>query len=195
MWDTKHIILTAVAPLALLGITAATIVWPTYRHAAELRTETAALQHKVESLDNVNSKVELFAQRLGELKDSMNAELKVIPDDAEVALLIRRLSLPVDGKTVLDQTFTTGSSNSAVAGDDESGVAAMPLNVEMDSNFDSVFALIRSAESMERLVRIASVRIQCDRSEDQSDIDGHPILTASVGLEAIYQTEVTKEAE
>jgi hypothetical protein len=43
--------------------------------------------------------------------------------------------------------------------------------------------LIRNAESLERLVRVASVRVLCKRDEKNPD---QSTLKASVGLEAIF---------
>jgi hypothetical protein len=55
----------------------------------------------------------------------------------------------------------------------------------MEASFDSVYALLQAAESMRRLVRIASIQMICDRETvEHSDL---PFITASVGLEAIYE--------
>ena len=99
----------------------------------------------------------------------------------------------------------------------------MPLTVDMQATFDSVFALIRNAESMDRLVRVASVRVMCKREFTaesaesaektsrksrsafsassavnnplESDRFGSPILKASVGLEAIYEPPAGQEGK
>lgn len=189
MWDTKHMVMTIVIPFVLLCAGVAGLVWPTYRQVHETRQEIAVLERKVDSLPQVTETVETLAEDLDRLQLELDRELKVIPEHAEIASLIRRLSLPVDGRTVLDQTFTTGSANPAIAGEQEPDVLAMPLTVDMEANFDSLFAMIRAAESMERLIRVSSVRIQCDRDKGEQSTDhrGHPLLTASVSLEAIYR--------
>jgi DNA-binding LacI/PurR family transcriptional regulator len=93
------------------------------------------------------------------------------------------LSLPIDARTVRDQTFTAGSPSAAAAGEDFPELA-VPLTVDMEATFDSVFALIRIAEQMDRLVRVASVRMAADRTED---LEETPVLTATIGLEVIYE--------
>jgi hypothetical protein len=108
-----------------------------------------------------------------------------------MASVIRKLSLPVDKVTVHDQTFTAGTATSAIPGHSEVTTMAMPLTVEMQATFDSVFAMVRAAESMSRLVRVSSVRVLCKREKDEEP----PVLTASVGLEAIFEPEVAEEGD
>jgi hypothetical protein len=59
----------------------------------------------------------------------------------------------------------------------------MPVTADMTATFDSVLALVDTAESMNRLVRVASLRMMCKRDDQKSDV---PLLKASVGLEVIY---------
>jgi len=195
MWDTRHIVVTAVIPFVLLCAGVAGLVWPTYAQMHETRDEIRTLERKVESLPQVTESVEGLAEQLDELQVAMDSDLKIIPEHAEIASLIRRLSLPVDGRTVRDQTFTTGSPNSAIAGAKDPEVLAMPLTVDMEANFDSLIAMIRAAESMERLVRVSTVRIQREGDNGgKTDHRGHPVLTASVSLEAIYRARSVEGA-
>lgn len=186
MWDSKHILLSVVGPGVVLAIGVGVAVWPTYRKAQELRTEVNTLEQKVHGLDGATSQVEKLAADLGNIQKQINGNLKFIPEQADIASIIRRLSLPVDGNTVLDQTFTTGASNPAIPGDDKATVELTPLTVDMEANFDSVFALIRAAESMDRLIRVSNIRLECNRDKERNDYDGKPLLRASVGLEAVY---------
>lgn len=186
MWNSRHILMTVVGPVAVLAAGVGFAVWPTYSRAQELRTEVRTLEAKVERLDQATSQVEQLAEDLGSVQQQINNDLKIIPDQADIASIIRNLSLPVDGDTVVDQTFTTGASNPAVADDDAATVELTPLTVDLKANFDSVFALIRAAESMDRLIRVSRLRVECDRDKDVRDLNGNPLLTASVGLEAIY---------
>lgn len=195
MWNSKHILLTVVVPVALLGGGIAVEIWPTYRHAQELRGEVTSLERKVEGLEGATDEVERLASQVASVQQQINGDLKIIPDQADIASIIRRLSLPVDGNTVVDQTFTTGASNPAVPNEADSTVEMTPLTVDMQANFDSVFALVRAVESMDRLIRVSSVRIECDREKDQRDYDGNPLVKATVGLEAIYHKAEGSDAD
>ena len=118
-------------------------------------------------------------------------KFNVIPPAPNIAGLMRRLSLPVDGRTVLDQTFTAGSPIHA-GGGESTNEEAMPLTVDIEATFDSVFALIRRAETMDRLVRVVSVRMVADRKHDDRE---EPLLTATVGLEAIFDATQAEEGD
>jgi len=93
---------------------------------------------------------------------------------------MRRLSMPVDGVYVYDQTFTAGDPREAVPGGDLS-IMVQPLTVDMDARFDSIFALMGQAESMDRLMRISSVSIAIDRTNKENTI-----ATASIVLESVF---------
>jgi hypothetical protein len=67
----------------------------------------------------------------------------------------------------------------------------MPVTAELFATFESVLGLIVQAESMERLVRVSSVRVSCQREQQQqmkttTTTTEIPLLKASIGLEVIY---------
>src|SRR5690606_22693203 len=135
----------------------------------DLRARIANLEHSTQDVERLTA--EVAQQRL-----RIEREFKIIPESADIASLIRKLSLPVDQTMVRDQTFTAGSPGDAIPGG-ASPLQAIPLMVDMEATFDSVFALVRSAESVDRLVRVSSVRMMCKRDEAQND---RPILKATV---------------
>ncbi|HWB20973.1 MAG TPA: type 4a pilus biogenesis protein PilO [Phycisphaerales bacterium] len=95
--------------------------------------------------------------------------------------------MPIDGDNVIDQTFQAGSPAPAVVGFD-GGPQRMPITVDMTGSFHSIFSLIDRAESLPRLIRVASVRIN-----RQPDPDDRPIpkLRATISLEAIYKAQTS----
>ena len=58
-----------------------------------------------------------------------------------------------------------------------------PLAVTLLADFDSIFSVIQSVESMDRLVRISSIRVT--RKEAEADVSA-PALEAAIGLHAMY---------
>ena len=189
MNENRHLIFAIVGGLAILLLGGALLVWPNYREARQIRQETAELRRKISDSAGHTGTVERLADELESARARVDRELKLIPDAPDVAGLMRKLSLPVDGRTVLDQTFTAGNACDAVLGESFSE-RSMPLTVDMQARFDSVFALICAAERMNRLVRISSVRLAADRS---GAARGMPMLTASVGLEVIYDAPAVEE--
>jgi len=189
MSDGRHLLLAVAGALLILGLGVVLLVWPSHRQTAALQDEIAALKGKSEGLAAQTEQVEHLADAYSRLKRRVAEDLKYIPQSPDIAGLMRKLSLPVDGRTVLDQTFTAGSASSAITGE-ESPEQAMPLTVDMKAAFDSVLALIRAAESIDRLVRVASIRMIAERGEQGVDA---PLLTASVGLEVVYQPPCEEE--
>lgn len=189
MSDSRHLMIAVAGGLLVLLLGGALLVWPNYREAHAIQQEVLELRGKIFGLAGQTGKVEQLADELEVVRRRVGEELKLVPEAADVAGLMRRLSLPVDGRTVLDQTFTAGNPCDAVPGEDLNE-RALPLTVDMEATFDSVFALICAAERMDRLVRISSVRVAAERPGDGPDV---PMLTASVGLEVVYDPPVVEE--
>ena len=206
MSTDRQIALGAVGLLLLVAAMAWLFIWPGYREAASVRGQVITLRAKIAGLGDEHQKVTELAEQVDQARRRITLEYKAIPDSPEVAELIRKLSLPVDGVTVMDQTFTAGAAEDLLTsrrGDDQGPAAnaqesyrlsgiqpdstlkAMPLKVEMTATFDSIFALMRAAESMDRLMRIASLKVICKRDDHTSELA--PMLNATVGLEAVYE--------
>jgi len=189
MSESRHLLLAVVASLLTLVVGGGLLVWPNHRQTGEIGDEISLLEDKIAGLAAQTEEVERLAGEYSRLKRRIDEQLKAIPQSPDVAGLMRKLSLPVDGTTVMDQTFTAGSPGSAIVGE-ESAERAMPLTVDMKATFDSVLALIRAVESIDRLIRVASVRMVAERDETAAEA---PLLTASVGLEVIYEPPIDEE--
>ncbi len=189
MADGKHMFFAAIGSLVVLILGIALLAWPNHRQMRTVLDEVAVLEKKVSSLGAQTVEVERLACEYSDVKRRVEAQFKEIPETPDISGLIRKLSLPVDGTTILDQTFTAGSANSAVAGQDAAELV-MPLNIDMVANFDSVFALICAAESMERLVRVSSMHLVAERGETEGE---SPMVMATVGLEAVFEPSAVEE--
>jgi hypothetical protein len=94
--------------------------------------------------------------------------------------IVQALSLEVDGQKVLDQSFTSGNSSLRTASNEFS---VQPLAVTLHADFESIFSVIQNVESMNRLVRVSSVRVNRREAEADSSL---PALEAAIGLHAMY---------
>lgn len=192
MNEQRHLALAiTIGAVAAVG-GAALLALPAYRDGADVRRRIDDLSVKAAELDRHAADVERLADALYDVETAARAAMKTIPDAPDVADLMRRLSLPVDGVAVRDQTFTAGSAGPATD-DAEVPEQRMPLTVDLKGSFDSVFALIRSVERMDRLVRVGSVWLTADRTVEAGE--GPPVLAASLGLEAIYVSGPTAKKE
>ena len=210
MHSDRNLLIAGAGVTITVGLIVGLFIWPNYKNAAasmrqvdELRSKMELLEGQTQALGTLQSDVALTQQHI-------DTKLKLIPETPDIASVIRKLSQEVDRVTVLDQTFTAGSPCDAIASagtsagkpktvssanlksgsaaNDGAPMQAMPLTVDMEASFDSLFALIRSAESLHRLVRITSVRAALSTTKHEPIPGGPPLLKVAVGLEAIYQT-------
>jgi hypothetical protein len=202
MRTTKQLILAVLIVVAAMALLAALIIWPNYREAAAVRQQVRELHERLARLGDRTQEVARLGQEVQAARQHVQNDLKIVPESADVASLIRKLSYPIDGMTVADQTFTAGSPADAIVtalatspepetAKDRPTPQAMPVTAELFATFESVLGLIVQAESMERLVRVSSVRVSCQREQQQqmkttTTTTEIPLLKASIGLEVIY---------
>jgi hypothetical protein len=183
MSSNRQLASALVGLVILAAVGAALLVWPNYQKARAVDEEIARLHEEIEVLSVRNQALARLARRVNRATELRDTECKRIPASPEIAELIGFLSREVDRRNVRNQRSTAGDPVSAVAGE-QVGVLATPLTVDMEATFDSVFRLIRAAETTDRLIRVGRVRIYRDRDEKT---DGSPIVQASVGLEIVHQ--------
>lgn len=212
MRTDRNLLIAGACAVLGVGLTAALFIWPNYVQASRAQREAAELKSKMALLEGQAHEIERLTAEVAQTQEYIDTRLKVIPEAPDVASVIRKLSQDVDRVTVVDQTFTAETPCDAISGpsssggasaskvssansagsraggsSDEPGLQAMPLTVDMEASFDSLFALIRNAESLNRLVRITSVRAAISTTKRDPIPGAPPLLKAAVGLEAIYQ--------
>ncbi len=195
MTNSNRHLLYALGMMALvLLIGGAAIVWPRYREAASLTAERHDL---IERMDNISLHTEALAELtedVSRVRQVVEQDLKDIPPSPGMHELMNRLSLTIDDETVLEQTFSAGQVSPAVHDDDDFSLMAMPVTVDMVGRFDAVFATIRAAEQMPRLVRVTSVRLSLPREyRDRESGPDEPLVQAEIGLEAVFEPPDTQE--
>src|SRR5688572_16781649 len=126
MSTTKAMSLAMVALVIVLALGYALVVRPNYQRASSLRAQAAQLHDRVKHLAVMTENVERLAEEASAARQHIDRELKLIPDNADVVGLMRKLSQSVDRIRVLNQTFNTGSPGEALPGG-KSLVEATPL--------------------------------------------------------------------
>lgn len=209
MPSDRNLLIAGAGVTMAIGLTAVLFIWPNYSSAASSLREVQDLQSKMELLEGQVRAIETLESEVQRVQQHIDTSMKLIPEAPDIASVIRKLSQEVDRVTVVDQTFTAGtpcealagqgsvpgsssakaaaaSARSASAASHETAMQAMPLTVDMVASFDSMFALIRNAESLNRLVRVTSVRAALSTAKHDPVPGAPPLLKAAVGLEAIY---------
>jgi Tfp pilus assembly protein PilO len=157
------------------------LAWPAYRKAATLNNQTKELRAKGERYDLQAAEIAQLSADLEEATRRVETRLKLIPETPDIAGLMRVLSLAVDGSNVRDQMFDAGDPKDAAPGSDLSAQVT-PLTVDLEARFDAVFALLRAAESMDRLLRVSSIRVVSNRPDDEDNA----FTKTTVVLEAVF---------
>ncbi len=167
----------------LLGL--GILAYPSHRRAWHIKNEISFLEERVAELDSDKSEIERLEQELERRRSIVESDLKQIPFSADVAGLIRVLSLPVDGHRIVDQTFTAGQMK-AIETMPSDSLRALPVTIDMVADFDSIFATLQAIEGLDRLLRTVSVRMARDEK-----LSGQ--LTATIGIEAVFENSSIAE--
>lgn len=189
----RKMLFAAIGLVLAAALMGAFVIWPNYRTATIVKKQVYELNARIARFGRQTDEKNVLESELGQAENRVNHELKTIPETPDVAALIRKFSQHVDRVRVLDQTFTAGTTGDALIGS-KSTVQAMPLTVDMHATFDSVFALVQNAESIDRLVRVSSIRVACKRDEKLPLEADLTIVKASILLESIFDPTTTLTA-
>jgi Tfp pilus assembly protein PilO len=156
-------------------------ILPNYKSSQYASKGALELEARVAQLERRQVEVEQIYADFLFMESQVVAECKLVPDSPDTAEIVRALSLEVDGHHVLDQSFTAGATSSKLQ--QENGFIIQPLAVTLHADFDAIFSVVQNVESMNRLIRISSLRISSSESDSASE---SPVLEASIGLHAMY---------
>lgn len=155
---------------------------PNYKSADRAIVESTNLEAKIQKLELRQAEVEQMRVDYQYMKEQIQKECKLVPTNPDMSKIVQVLSLEVDGQHVLDQSFTAGNTSMQTP---EDGFSIQPLAVTLHADFNSIFSVIQNVESMNRLVRVSSIRMT--RKESESE-ESAPALQAAIGLHAMYDT-------
>jgi hypothetical protein len=188
MASNRRIDIILIAVAAAVTITGIGLAWPGMREAWVCRRGLEDIESKMADRPDRTDEVERLAELIEAINIKMDREFRTVPETPDVAGVVRALSVPVDGVTVRDQTFATHAPVDA-APNPNMNARATPITVDMTATFDAIYSLLRTTESMDRLVRVSSLRLGRDAKVANELHVGPPILTASIGLEAIFESD------
>lgn len=151
-----------------IAVVSATFIVPNYRKASAFDIENEALEQKITSLANSEALVASLRRNVDDLEHTIGVDLRSIGTSPDIADIISRLSLHVDGVHVRDQTFEASTTRQLETGNDVT-LSALPVTIEMESGFERVFNVIRAVELDRRLIPVMSIRISCDPETLETD--------------------------
>ena len=172
------------ATFVLLVLFSCFFIWPNYNGAEQATNDALELELRIKQLELRQVEVEKMHSDLEDMEKKVDLECKRVPSVPDTAEIVKHLSLEVDGQNVQDQSFTAGSTSTKPL--QQNSFDIQPLAVTMHADFESIFSVIQSVESMNRLVRISYVRMS--RKEAEAN-ETAPVLEAAIGLHAMYDIQ------
>ena len=185
MRSSKHLAFSLIAAVVVLAAGLGLLVWPTLTQASQVAADIEDLDHKNRTLEERTEVVKELSKELDAARATAAYAMKRIPARPDLHEMLHQLSMPVDGYMVADQKIDSGTTKPAAS--DESITAwAVPITVTLVARFEAVQEMLRRAESMDRLVRVASVSVRRHPEKANLATDDDALLQASIMLEAIF---------
>jgi hypothetical protein len=169
--------------LGLLGIVVLVAVlgfiWPNYSSASRTSAKISSLESKIGRLEDARDSLEEQTAAVRDLQTIRKTKCRHVPENAQVAELVRAISLDVDGVRVVDQTFTVSGRRDNVDGGGR--YEGLSMIVDLEAEFDQICSVIDRCARHSDLIRITGLDIS--KGGKQKEMDR---LKASISIDAIY---------
>lgn len=178
----------------MLAIAGAMVAWfgvvPLHAKAASQQAETTALLARVAQSPVPSERLTPFRAELERRSKMLSDECPkpLIAAKPDVAGVIRRLSLPIDGNRVVDQTFTAERSGPADL-DSEIQWSATPIRIELVAKWSAIAEVLDLIETMNIPSRVTEFRLERD-SEPTIEI-----ARAFIELDVLHRRLGSEESE
>lgn len=171
---------------ALVLGTLAIGVGPAAVRAREVVGQIRAAETELAKPNGGPELIESLERELAQLKEIAGGGMTPIPEDADVAGLIGRLSRMFDDAQLGEREVTTGQPEQLEE------ASAMPMSVSVQGSFLALMDVLVRIESLDRLVRIERLRLSGLHAR-RGPIDRSGEVRASVQVEVFYAPRALKE--
>ena len=178
----------------LLALSGALVAWfgiaPLHARADRQQAETAALIARVAESPVPSERLTPFRAELDRRSRMLSDECPdpLIATKPDLAGVIRRLSLSIDGKLVVDQTFTAERSGPADL-DSEIRWSATPIRIELVAAWSAIAEVLDLIETMDIPSRVTEFRLERDSDPTIE------IARASIELDVLHRRIASEESE
>jgi len=171
-WHFQLIVFVTVAALLY------SCVW--YFVTGPTREEVAALTDQVAQIKTKNEAARVATQRINEFralyasKSAEYDELKVLlPEQREITNVLSGLQETADNAKLIVMRFSPRDDTT------QDSIAAKPVEVEVDSNFNNLRAFFESMAKLPRIVSITDFKLnQTEKQSDNRTIHAQFLVTA-----------------
>lgn len=169
-----------------IGILAALISWfgivPLHARASNQEAETASLLTRVAASPLPAERLVPFRQELARRVEMLGRECPSGVDEGppDLAGIIRTLSLPIDGSSVIDQTFTAERSGPTEF-DLDLPWAVTPIRIELTASWPAIANVLDLIEEMATPSRMTEFKLDRDLEPDVE------IARVSIEIEVLHR--------
>lgn len=176
--EQGYLVLLAIMILvAVIGF-----IWPNYSRASRISSQISSLESKIGRLEDARFSLDAQTRAVRELDMVRKSNYRHVPKNAQVAELVRAISLDVDGRDVADQTFTVSGRRENVDGNGR--YEGLAMIVDLEAGFEQICSVIDRCAGHSDLIRITGLDISTGRNQIGSER-----LKASISIDAIYQAK------
>lgn len=155
-------------------------VMPQLRSTARAQAEVAGFQAELSKQNAGPETIAQLRERLGTLEQLGKDRITPIPDEADLAGLMRRMSEMFDSERIDAPQLTTGVPQK------DKGAMSMPMTVVAEGDFLPIEQAIASIESLPRLIRVRRVRLATDASRRRNQVDRVAPVRVDLLLDVFY---------
>lgn len=172
--------LPGIGLVILVCVSAGGLLWPSWSSGRVLRGEISQLEQELSKPKSDPEMIDRLSQELAGLNSLRDQRMTPIPEERDVAGLMRELSAMLDDLGLLEREITTGSAQTQ----DEASV--MPMTVVLSGPYPSVAEAVTRMESLPRLVRVQRLRMALERSRSGT-VNRSGIVRADIRLEVFFE--------
>lgn len=171
-WYFQLIMLVAVASVAYYGVYSY-VTGPTRTETAEISSQVAQLQAKNEAARVATQRINEF-RALYASKQQEYEELKVLlPEEREITNVLQGLQDTAKQSRLTVMRFSPRDDSV------QDSITAKPVEIEVDSNFNSLRAFFDSMAKLPRIVSVTDFKLnQLDKQTAEKTIHAQFLLTA-----------------
>lgn len=156
------------------------LLWPSWTSGQRLRFEIAMLEQELEKPNSDPEMIERLEGELEMLHALSDQRMTPIPEERDVAGLMRELSAMLDELGLMEREITTGTAQS------QEEASVMPMTVVLTGVYPKVAEAVTRMESLPRLVRVQRLRLALDRASE-GDVNRNGVVRADIRLEVFFE--------
>lgn len=166
-----------------LGVVSAGIgllVVPSMRRTAALATELSGLRVEAAKPSDGPEVIEGLTRELAELKSRGEMRMTPIPEQSDIAGLMRELSGKLDELKLDKRELVQGTAKKLEE------ASLVPMSVLVEGSFPEIYGVAKYLESLPRLVRVQRLRIALAGSAKDT-IDRSGVVQAELMIDVFFE--------